>query len=222
MDNKLSVSEIFYSIQGESSYAGFPCIFVRLSGCNLRCNYCDASYTWEAGEKQDIASILTAIEHYPCQLIEVTGGEPLVQKNCIKLLSELIARNKTVLLETNGSISIKAMDAGVIAILDVKCPDSGSKDSFHTDNVALIHERTHKKANSCELKFVLSSRKDYQFAKEFIITNKFVNKLPIHFSPMEKTLSAQTLAEWLMEDGLNVHLQLQLHTILWPDVSRGV
>jgi 7-carboxy-7-deazaguanine synthase len=222
MSSKLNISEIFYSIQGESSYAGFPCVFIRLSGCNLRCTYCDAEYTWEDGKSKNIKTILDAIEQYPCNLVEVTGGEPLFQENCIELLSTLSSLGKNVLLESNGSFSIEQIPPEVITILDVKCPDSGSKDSFHHGNISLIKERIDKHPNSCELKFVLSTRTDYLYAKDFINKYKLLNRLPILFSPVEKRLAADTLADWIMKDGLNVRLQLQLHTILWPDISRGV
>jgi 7-carboxy-7-deazaguanine synthase len=222
MGSKLSISEIFYSIQGESSYAGLPCVFIRLSGCNLRCNYCDADYTWEEGENLKIDTVLSAVDKYPCSLVEVTGGEPLFQENCIELLTDLVKRGKTVLLESNGSISIDRVPLGVTAILDVKCPDSGSKDSFYPENISLIKQRLQNRKNSCELKFVLSSRDDYSWAKDFITRHDLNSALPILFSPVLRRVSPQDLAEWIMEDGLNVRLQLQLHTILWPDISRGV
>ncbi len=222
MGSKLSISEIFYSIQGESSYAGFPCVFIRLSGCNLRCNYCDADYTWEEGESQEIDAVLSAVDKYPCSLVEVTGGEPLFQEKSIELLAALVRRGKTVLLETNGSVTIDKVPDEITAILDVKCPDSGSKDSFHPENIRLVRQRVQHKKNSCELKFVLSSKNDYSWAKEFITRHELNDALPILFSPVQKRLSPQSLAEWIMEDGLNVRLQLQLHTILWPDISRGV
>ena len=222
MNNKLNISEIFYSIQGESSYAGFPCVFIRLSGCNLRCTYCDADYTWQEGEPENIGTVLVSIEQYPCDLVEVTGGEPLFQENCLELLSKLISRKKTVLLESNGSFSIVNVSPEVIVILDVKCPDSGSKDSFHPDNIRLITDRIDKTPNSCELKFVLSTQADFLYAKDFIHKNNLINRLPILFSPVQKDLAAATLADWIMKDGLNVRLQLQIHTMLWPDISRGV
>ncbi len=222
MGNKLDISEIFYSIQGESSYAGFPCVFVRLSGCNLRCNYCDAQYTWESGETMDIDKILSIVNTYPCDLVEVTGGEPLFQEHCSELLEKLVQYGKTVLLESNGSVSLADIPDEVIAIIDVKCPDSGSGNSFYSKNLELIRKRIQKKQNSCELKYVLSSRSDYLFAKSFIIKNSLMHDLPNHFSPVEKMLSAQTLAEWMLKDALPVRLQLQLHTILWPDITRGV
>lgn len=222
MDSNLKISEIFYSIQGESSYAGLPCVFVRLSGCNLRCTYCDADYTWEDGGAQSIDSILSAVDRYPCALVEVTGGEPLFQKNCPNLLQKLIARKKTVLLETNGSFPIDKVPEGVVAILDVKCPDSGSKNTFHPDNIRLIKQRLATAPGSCELKFVLSTRNDYLFAKDFITQHDLDDLLPILFSPVQSGVTAPDLASWIMQDGLNVRLQLQLHTILWPDISRGV
>ncbi|MCF8057213.1 MAG: radical SAM protein [Desulfocapsa sp.] len=222
MGSKLSISEIFYSIQGESCYAGFPCIFIRLSGCNLRCNYCDADYTWDEGDSQEIGTVLSTVDDYPCRLVEVTGGEPLFQETSIQLLTELTARELTVLLETNGSIPIDRVPAGVTVILDVKCPDSGSKDSFHPGNIRFVKQRLKREANSCEMKFVLSSKDDYCWAKDFISHHELIDTLPILFSPVQKRISPSDLAEWLMEDGLNVRLQLQLHAILWPDISRGV
>jgi 7-carboxy-7-deazaguanine synthase len=222
MNDKLKISEIFYSIQGESSYAGLPCVFIRLSGCNLRCNYCDADYTWEDGDLQSIDSILSAVDHYPCPMVEVTGGDPLLQDNCIELLEKLAEHGKTVLLETNGSLTIANVPDKNISILDVKCPDSGSKDTFHLDNIRLIRQRLLAAPDSCELKFVLSTKNDYLWAKDFIIQHDLSDLLPILFSPVQKGISAQDLAGWIMNDGLNVRLQLQLHTILWPDISRGV
>jgi len=222
MPNKIKISEIFYSIQGESSYTGLPCIFIRLSGCNLRCNYCDARYTWEEGEELTIAQIMAKVETYPCDLVEVTGGEPLVQKNSAGLLKELIESGKDVLLESNGSIAIDTLPDAVIAVLDVKCPDSGSKDTFHPDNIPLIRHRIAAFPGSCELKFVLSTRNDYIWAKDFVDQHSLSGSFPILFSPVQNALAARDLADWIMEDGLPVRLQIQLHTILWPEISRGV
>ncbi|MEN8200356.1 MAG: radical SAM protein [Thermodesulfobacteriota bacterium] len=219
---QLKVSEIFYSIQGESSFAGLPCVFIRLGGCNLRCNYCDASYTWEEGEMMDSETILARVDSYPCDLIEVTGGEPLFQESCSHLLQRLLTAGKRVLLETNGSIDIGPVPEPVTVIVDVKCPDSGSGDSFHTMNVKRIKERLNRRAGSVELKFVLSSREDYTWAKDYIENNNLGRVPVILFSPVEQRLAPRELAAWLMADGLDVRLQLQLHTRLWPDVSRGV
>lgn len=222
MSEQLKVSEIFYSIQGESTYTGRPCVFIRLSGCNLRCNYCDAAYTWDDGEFQDIESILGQVDSFPCNLVELTGGEPLTQKNSRVLLQKLVEDGKEVLLESNGSIAIDSVPKGITVILDVKCPCSGSKESFHPDNLRFIKEKLKTEPDSCELKFVLSAREDYLWAKDFIETNGMNGVLPVLFSPVQERVSAQDLADWIMQDGLNVHLQLQLHTILWPGVDRGV
>ncbi len=222
MDSKLNVSEIFYSIQGESGFAGFPCVFIRLSGCNLRCNYCDADYTWEDGEEQTESSILSAVAQYPCSLVELTGGEPLLQEGSIQLLEKLLAAGKTVLVETNGSIAINSLPENCVAIVDVKCPDSGSGQSFHRDNIRHIRQRLADSPGSCELKFVISSEKDYHWAKAFCMDHDLLNLLPVHFSPVQDRVAPAKLAEWIINDGLHVRLQLQLHTILWPGISRGV
>lgn len=217
----LKVCEIFYSIQGESTYAGLPCVFIRLGGCNLRCSYCDAAYTWEEGQTEKIETILSAIDRFPCTLIEVTGGEPLIQEKTPELLHRLLESNKTVLLESNGSITIDHIPDGVVAILDVKCPDSGSADSFNPDNLTLIRKRLQRVPDSIELKFVLSSRKDYRWARDFIIQHTLIGLLPILFSPVQQRLAPPELAAWILEDNLPVRLQLQLHAALWPDISRG-
>lgn len=222
MQNKLNISEIFYSIQGESTFAGLPCIFIRLSGCNLRCNYCDAEYTWETGTPIMVAEILSAIREYPCKLVEVTGGEPLQQKQCLDLLRALADDGYNVLLETNGSIAIESVPDVVTAILDVKCPDSGSNDSFCMDNINEIKRRICTKPGSCELKFVLSSKNDFLWATNFITEHTFNALLPVLFSPVQGRVSPQELADWIMETNLAIRLQLQLHTILWPDKTRGV
>ncbi|MBU0944514.1 MAG: radical SAM protein [Proteobacteria bacterium] len=218
----LKISEIFYSIQGESTYAGLPCAFIRLSGCNLRCSYCDATYTWEEEKSQGIESILSAIARFPCDLVEVTGGEPLTQEATPELLSRLLETGNTVLLESNGSIAIDPIPDGVVAILDVKCPDSGSSNSFHPDNLRLVKQRLQRAAGACELKFVLSSRKDYLWARDFVTEYALIGLLPLLFSPVQKRLAPPDLAAWILEDALPVRLQLQLHAALWPNISRGV
>ncbi len=222
MDSKLNVSEIFYSIQGESGFAGFPCVFIRLSGCNLRCNYCDADYTWEDGEEKTESFILSTVAEHPCSLVELTGGEPLLQEGSIQLIEKLLAAGKTVLVETNGSIAINTLPDKCVAIVDVKCPDSGSGKSFHRDNISHIRQRLTDSPGSCELKCVISSEKDYHWAKAFCMDQDLLNLLPVHFSPVQDRVAAAQLAEWIMNDGLHVRLQLQLHTILWPGISRGV
>lgn len=222
MHSKLNITEIFYSIQGESTFAGLPCIFIRLSGCNLRCNYCDADYTWDAGDAISIAEILAAIHKYPCKLVEVTGGEPLQQTECIELLRKLSEEGYNVLLETNGSMTIESVPDEIISILDVKCPDSGSANSFHVSTIQEIQRRIVAKPGSCELKFVLSSRNDFNWACKFIQEHALNTLLPILFSPIGGRVAPADLADWIMETNLAVRLQLQLHTILWPGKTRGV
>jgi len=222
MQNKLHISEIFYSIQGESTFAGLPCIFIRLSGCNLRCNYCDAAYTWEKGDSFSLAEILSTIREYPCTFVEITGGEPLQQEQCLELLRVLAENGYNVLLETNGSIAIKSVPDEITAILDVKCPDSGSNNSFCMDNIDEIKRRISAKPSSCELKFVLSSKNDFLWATNFVTEHALNSLLPVLFSPVQGRVAPQELADWIMETNLAIRLQLQLHTILWPDKTRGV
>ena len=159
---QLEISELFFSIQGESSYAGQPCVFIRLSGCNLRCSYCDAGYTYEeAGTLKDMSEILTFVAQYPGFPVEITGGEPLLQENVYLLMNELLTDGRRVLLETNGSISLAKVPAGVIRIMDIKCPDSGMSKHLLQENIALLNPED-------ELKFVLSSRNDYEWAAEVV------------------------------------------------------
>ena len=212
---RLEVSELFFSIQGESSYAGQPCVFVRLSGCNLRCRYCDAKYTYEEeGTLTPIGEIISFVEGYPDFPVEITGGEPLLQENVYPLLEELLAAGRKVLLETNGSISLGKVPAEVVKIMDVKCPGSGTHKHLDKDNLELL-------GPGDELKFVLCSRTDYEWATAMLKENKINKSVVIHFSPVADELSPAFLAEWIMEDRLPVRLQLQLHKIIWPEVSRG-
>lgn len=213
----LKVNEIFYSIQGESSYTGLPCIFVRLSGCNLRCSYCDTQYAYEAGAEMDIEEITGRISGYNCGLVEITGGEPLLQKETPDLILHLLNKGYKVLLETNGSMDIGIVDKRCIRIVDIKCPSSGEKDSNDLTNLTRIGHHD-------ELKFVISDRADYEYTKEIldiahgIIPEPFV----AHLSPCFGKMDAGELARWIMEDGLNVRLQLQLHKIIWGPNDKGV
>ncbi len=212
---QLEISELFFSIQGESSYAGQPCLFIRLSGCNLRCSYCDAGYTYEeAGSFMDISKILTFADQYPGFPVEITGGEPLLQDNVYLLMDELLAADRRVLLETNGSISLEKVPAGVIKIMDVKCPGSGMHEHLLPANFALLGPED-------ELKFVLCSRADYEWAVELINKTAINKAVIIHFSPVAGKLEPARLAEWILDDRLPVRLQLQLHKFLWPGVDRG-
>jgi 7-carboxy-7-deazaguanine synthase len=213
----LEISELFYSIQGESTYAGLPCVFIRLSGCNLRCSYCDSTYTFnEAGQKVSLSDILIFTNKYPQALVELTGGEPLLQQNSIALMAELISRGRRVLLETNGSLDLSPVPAGVIKIMDLKCPGSGMCDQMLMANLALLKQGD-------EIKFVLSSRSDYEWAKD-IIKQYDLDKsgAALLFSAVEDKLRHADLADWILKDQLMVRQQLQLHKIIWPNVERGV
>lgn len=215
-ETTLKVSEIFYSIQGESRYAGYPCLFIRLSGCNLRCAYCDARYTYEeAGQTMTVAAILEEVRKTPEVIVELTGGEPLLQEGIYLLLDRLLADGRTVLLETNGSLDLRRVPPEVVRIMDLKCPDSKMHDKMDLAN--LNHLRPVD-----EIKFVLSSRRDYQWAREMIQTHRLTEKAHVTCSPVTASLPATDLGQWLMDDRLPCRLQLQLHTILWPGQSRGV
>ncbi|MDP8200940.1 MAG: radical SAM protein [Candidatus Tenebribacter burtonii] len=212
----LKISEIFYSIQGESTYAGLPCIFIRLAGCNLRCNYCDTNYSYKSDITFSTNEIINKVKEYnPVKLIEITGGEPLLQSEVYKLFDSLHKDGYTVLLETNGSILLKDIPEYVIKIVDVKCLGSGEENSFLIENLEYI------KIENDQIKFVLTDNFDYNWAKDFIMKYKLSN-YEILFSPVTDTLNPQDLAKWLIEDKLDVRLQLQLHKIIWDKDKRGV
>ena len=215
-DSTLQISEIFYSIQGESSFAGYPCLFFRLSGCNLRCSYCDAKYTYEEpGSPTPLNTLLSEAARYPKALIEITGGEPLLQAGVYPLMEALLAAGRTVLLETNGSLSIKQVPREVVKILDLKCPDSGMAEKMDLANLALL-------APHDEIKFVVSSRGDYDWAKTMIADHRLAEKATLILSPVIGRIAPALLAQWLMADALPARIQLQLHTLLWPGMQRGV
>lgn len=212
----INISELFYSIQGESTFAGLPCVFIRLAGCNLRCRYCDAKYTYEEpGAEKTMAELLDFVDSYPPAIVEITGGEPLLQDSVYDLMQQLLAKNRTVLLETNGSINVEKVPQDVIKIMDIKCPDSGMHDKVYLKNLELLGPQD-------EIKFVLSSRNDYDWAVDFMRKRQLEQKGAILFSPVDGLLDAAKLADWILADSLPVRLQLQLHKILWPDQTRGV
>ncbi|MDY0127899.1 MAG: radical SAM protein [Candidatus Cloacimonadaceae bacterium] len=202
----LEICEIFYSLQGESSYMGMPCVFIRLSGCNLRCSYCDTKYSYQSGTSMDIASILKEVGRYPARLVELTGGEPLWQDDSNLLMQRLLEQGYTVLLETNGSLCLEEVPKAVVRIVDVKCPGSGHANSFMLWNLKLLQPQD-------ELKFVLTNYIDYAFARDFVRAHELSGRT-IHFSPVTRLLAPELLAEWLLEDGLRVRLSLQLHKLL--------
>lgn len=205
----VKVSETFSSLQGESSYAGLPCFFIRLSGCNLRCSYCDTEYAYEEGREVPVAELVDAAVESGMPLVEITGGEPLLQDGFSALAGELLEKSGArVLVETNGSCSLSAVPEGVIAVVDVKCPGSGESGSFREENIALLRQYD-------EVKFVLSDRADYEWAREFVDSRGITEKCAsVQFSPVAGGLAPEELAQWLVEDGLNVKMQLQLHKVL--------
>jgi 7-carboxy-7-deazaguanine synthase len=213
----LKVNEIFYSIQGESSFAGWPCIFIRLSGCNLRCSYCDTQYAYEDGNEMDIEEILERISGYNCRLVEVTGGEPLVQKKTPDLIRQLLDKGYKVLLETNGSMDIGVVDKQCVRIVDIKCPSSGEKDSSDLENLKRLGKMD-------ELKFVIADRADYDYAKEIldIVDSVCPRSVAVHFSPCFGKMDIKTLSHWILEDFLDVRLNLQLHKFIWDPHEKGV
>ncbi|HYA41402.1 MAG TPA: radical SAM protein [Syntrophobacteraceae bacterium] len=202
----LKVCEIFYSIQGESTWAGQPCVFIRLTGCNLRCAYCDTSYAYEQGAFMEIAEILERVREARCSLVEVTGGEPLIQPETPLLISALLDDGRRVLLETNGSVDIGAVDPRCVRIVDIKCPSSGMSGKNDLRNME-------KLAPHDELKFVIANHGDYRFARDFL-TNFPALSCPMNFSPAFGVLDPRTLAEWILQDCLPVRLNLQLHKIV--------
>ncbi len=211
----LRVNEIFKSIQGESSYAGIPCIFVRLTGCNLRCSYCDTSYAYDEGSDMLLNEIMSAIGRYRCRNVCITGGEPLLQQNVSQLINQLKKDLFNVFIETNGSLNIDLLPKGIIRIVDIKCPSSGMYQEMDLKNFKRLKHKD-------EVKFVISSKSDYEWAKEITKKYKIIEKATVLFGLVHGKLKPKTLAGWILKDGLGVRLQLQLHKLIWPDNTRGV
>jgi 7-carboxy-7-deazaguanine synthase len=212
----LTINEIFHSIQGESSFAGQPCVFVRLTACDLRCSWCDTAYAFDEGRKYTIDEVLAQVASYGCGLVEVTGGEPLLQDEVYPLMQRLIAQGRTVLLETGGHRSTERVPSEVITILDVKCPASG--ESHRNEWTNLERLKLHD-----EVKFVIHDRADYEFASRTVIErNLTARAAAIHFSPVHGVLDPQLLSRWILADRLPVRVQLQLHKYIWPVGTRGV
>jgi 7-carboxy-7-deazaguanine synthase len=212
----LTVNEIFYSVQGESTYAGRPCVFVRLTACDLRCSWCDTPYAFHEGSKRSLEDVLREVEAYDCPLVEVTGGEPLLQEGVYPLMTSLLARGKTVLLETGGHRSTARVPADVVTILDVKCPGSGESERNCWENLKTV--RPHD-----EVKFVVKDRTDYEYAKAVISQRSLPDRVAaILLSPVHGVLDPKTLSEWVLADRLPVRVQLQLHKYIWSPDTRGV
>lgn len=209
------VKEIFVSIQGESTYAGLPCVFVRTAGCNLRCEYCDTTYAHEGGRSMEIDEIVRAVAACGLKLVEVTGGEPLHQENVPLLIKSLLDQEYAVLVETNGSYDISIVDSRAVRIVDVKCPGSAMGDRVDRENLRRLGSKD-------QLKFVLSDRKDYVWAREQVITENLSDGTEVLFSPVHGKLDPKRLAEWILADRLQVRLQLQMHKYIWEKEGPGV
>ena len=212
---KLKINEIFYSIQGESSYTGLPCIFIRLTYCNLRCSYCDTEYAFYDGKDISIDDILLEIKKYPTDLVMVTGGEPLIQDYCINLMEKLITENYSVMLETSGSMKLNKVPKEVIKIVDFKCPSSNMMEKNDWQILSDIQKQD-------EIKFVIGNKKDYDWSKKMITKYKLNELCPVLFSPVYNVMSIQDLSEWILKDGTKVRLQSQLHKQIWGPETKGV
>ncbi|PWT91501.1 MAG: 7-carboxy-7-deazaguanine synthase [Acidobacteria bacterium] len=204
------ITEIFKSIQGESSYAGLPCSFIRTTGCNLRCVWCDTEYAFHGGKEMTIDEVLQAIESHHCELVEVTGGEPLLQQDVPELCARLLDRKHKVLIETSGAQDISVLPEKVIKIMDVKCPESGMMEMMNWKN--LDHLSTFD-----EIKFVINSRRDYDWAVEILFKYQLPEKNLVLFSPVYRKMEPEKLAEWILQDNLPVRFQIQLHKVLWGE-----
>ncbi len=211
----LTVNEIFYSVQGEGTRAGRPCVFVRLTGCPLRCTYCDTAYALTEGERRTEDEIVAEVEGYPCRLVELTGGEPLAQPDAFLLLSRLADRGFEVLVETSGHLLLDGLDPRVAVILDVKTPGSGESHRMEWRNLDLLKPRD-------EVKFVITDRADYEWSRAVLAERGLAERAAVLFSPSHGVLPPADLARWILDDGLRVRVQLQLHKYLWPGVERGV
>jgi len=212
----LTVNEIFYSIQGESSFSGRPCVFVRLTACDLRCAWCDTAYAFEGGQKTSVEDVIARVDTYGCPLVEITGGEPLLQEDVYPLMDRLLAAGKTVLLETGGHIDISQVPVAVVKVVDVKCPGSGEVRRNDWSNLERL-------ASHDEVKFVIRDRVDYEFARDQVRRHDLVNRCAVVlFSPLHRVLDPAQLATWLLEDHVPARIQVQLHKYLWGDDDRGV
>jgi 7-carboxy-7-deazaguanine synthase len=212
----LTINEIFYSIQGESTYAGRPCVFVRLTACDLRCSWCDTPYAFYEGQKHSLDEVLAEVDRYGCPLVEVTGGEPLLQQDVYALMQALVDRGRTVLLETGGHRSIERVPESVVTILDVKCPASGESQKNDWSNLDRL--RPHD-----EVKFVVADRQDYEYARDVIARHDLARRAAaVHLSPVHGRLSPRTLSEWVLADRVPARVQLQIHKYIWDPATRGV
>ncbi len=211
----LTINEIFYSVQGESTRAGLPCVFVRLAACDLRCTWCDTPYAFAEGRKMTVDEVVREVCDIDCGLVEVTGGEPLLQADVHPLMQRLLDEGKTVLLETGGHVPLDRVPAAVVKVMDVKCPGSGESGRNRLDNLAWL-------TPGDEVKFVIADRTDYEFAREVVRAHGLGERVAVLFSPVHGSGVLQPLAEWILADTLPVRLQVQLHKYIWGPDRRGV
>jgi 7-carboxy-7-deazaguanine synthase len=212
----LTINEIFYSIQGEATRAGEPCVFVRLTACDLRCSWCDTPYAFYEGRKRTLEEVLAEVERHACRLVEITGGEPLLQEDVYPLMQTLLDRGYEVMLETGGHRSIARVPPAVIKIVDVKCPGSGEAAKNDWSNLSAL-------AAHDEVKFVIKDRADYEYARDILREHDLARRVrAVLMSPVHDVLDPRTLSEWILADHLPVRLQLQLHKFIWSPTTRGV
>lgn len=212
----LTINEIFHSIQGESTRSGRPCVFVRLTACDLRCSWCDTPYAFTEGRKMSLEEIVRTVDAYQCSLVEITGGEPLLQRDVYLLMQRLLAAGRTVMLETGGHLSIEQVPEAVIRIVDVKCPGSGES---HRNCWANMDRLRHHD----EVKFVIRDRADYEYARDTVARHGLASRVAaVLFSPVHGALDPKDLAAWILADALDVRLQLQVHKYIWGADVRGV
>ncbi len=212
----LTVNEIFHSVQGESTHAGRPCVFVRLTACDLRCSWCDTPYAFTEGRKMSVDEVLERVDSYGCDVVEVTGGEPLLQDDVYPLMQRLLDSGRTVMIETGGHIDVSRVPVGVIRVIDVKCPGSGESEKNHWANLDRL-------VPTDEVKFVIKDRTDYEFARDLVAERGLAGKCAaVLFSPVHGVMSPRQLTEWVLADNLPVRVQLQIHKYIWSSDTRGV
>lgn len=213
--DRLKVHEIFYSIQGESTFAGRPCVLVRLTGCQMRCSWCDTEYAFHEGSWMTREQVLEQVAAFDCPLVELTGGEPLLQPAAFQLLHDFCEAGYEVLVETGGGVDITPTDPRVRRILDVKCPASGESEANHWPNLDTLR-------STDEVKFVVADRQDFDFACDVVKRYALAERCPVHVSPVHGSVDLQELAEWILQARLGVRLQLQMHKFVWSPETRGV
>ncbi len=211
----LKINEIYKSLQGESSFTGLPCVFVRLTGCNLRCGYCDTEYAFYEGKELEVEEVIDTVEAFGIPLVEITGGEPLMQKEVYPLMQALLDKGYRVMLETGGSLSIKEVPSEVVKIVDLKCPGSGEETKNNFENLDYLNPQD-------EVKCVILDRNDYEWSRKIVSDYSLHKKAKVLFSPVYDKLDLKDLAQWILEDNLPVRLQTQLHKVIWSKDAIGV